>query len=163
MKFFKGILKLTLVWIISILGFSIGFTIFIIFQTDRSIVGNSPELVMIVFLCIIWLIASFFFGLLSSIPGFMFFAAFGSIILAIPSNQNVRKVLLIFINSINLFIHGFIGYFILKDSAFVPGAFSNLGKYIMWIPNWTLFIASNLTILLLNFSPSAKTNKYEIH
>lgn len=156
MKFFKGALKLSLIWIVSIFAFSIGFTFFIIFQTDRSVVSNSPEMVMVVFLCIIWFIATFLFALLSSIPGFIFFAALASIVLAIPIPEWIKKMLLISINCFNLFMHGFVGYYMLKDSAFVPGAFSTSIKYITWLPNWTLFIASNLTILLLNFSVKPK-------
>ncbi len=159
MKAIKGILKLTFIWVLSVLAFAIGFTLFIMFQTNQSIIKDSPEMVMVGFLCIIWLVASFFFALLSSIPGFAFFAIFGSIVLSIPMSQNIKKGLLIAINCLNLFMHGFVGYHILKDSAFVPGAFNTVGKYIMWLPNWTLFIVSNATILLLNYNTHPKTNQ----
>lgn len=143
--------KLFFIWVITILFFSVSFTIYAVAKMDLI----KQEEFIILFIIII--IFPFCFGLLFSVPQFVLFAGIGFWILQTNWSVRIKKLLLLAINYINILVTCTITFMIIwaviesdqKSSG--EKDYNGLLKYVFWYPNWVIIFTSTIAILLMPF------------
>lgn len=153
MKSYKQILQLSLVWAITILAFAISFSVYGASIMMSAGDGQSPMLYFIISFCIIFCFA-LVLGFISSVPAFVFFGLFSFLVLQIPMDLRIKKIIILAINYMDILCTCAFTFAIIASSTTNTApqySLYPLKNYILWYPNWVIILTSTIAILLMPF------------
>lgn len=157
MKTGTSILWLLLIWIISIIGFSFFFTLYVANMAGSDKYSGDQQLAMLMW-WIFWGVVTFVFAVFLSIPALIWFALTGIAILKTRLNVASKKLLLVLSNYVGIGASSAIAVLIFigiaksenESSAYI------FNKIFTFYPTWSIVALSTLCILLIPINPKTK-------